>query len=559
MNPRALRVGTPLLPLFLLLGCGGSSSNRHSDPAINNVTLNLVGQFEKRVLTPSGLSASTTVMPARYCYVEILGSGGAGVLSSGFLGNLGTASTEVPAGSQVTMVLYPQFEVPAGTGTDFFFHGSVKNAAPAAAYADITAFNAVPNWSVSSDTIAATSNGTLTVKALNSSPNREAGAFNIADQAVSFAQTVQALEPALRLPNLHVFWQGGSSATGFPALATSGTGALLRQASGRAVFQMPVGRAATGTLFTGVDEFNDGILQQRFASLLFAPYSYPGDGSAPDAVIRGDNDTFGQTSRGYQGESTAAFKTGFCDFFSAAVRNSNSLVELDTTGQPSTFYLDVHDRTYFPHAAGQGEFYSDAVAVSLYGIWKTSLGGGAPGLQTLWNATFASAPGALLNAPLGCYPTYLTGLAQGVTASAWTSILGQLALEDILDVTSPAYFAGNALWTTQSKPFSLTGALKTYSAATGIYYDRNQAQATRFTQAVQGPCTLTMTPLDGQDFYLELIGHNGVVAGSYDRRTSAQPRTLSFTTLPAGTYAVRVRVGYTSADVAAARYTLAVN
>lgn len=562
MPIRPLRL-FPLLPAMLLtLACGGGNSRSMSSDAV----LQVVGKFEKRTLTPTGLSA-VTLFPTRNCYAEIRRDSDDTLLVDGYLGEDGTGSAKVPAGAKVYVKLYPLFQVP-GTKT-FFMEGGVKNAAAASTYPDLASFNALPDWSVSSASLNVGEGGTITVQALNSTPNREAGAFNIADQAIAFAQTIQALEPTLTLPNLHLFWQsGGQATTGFPSAAVTTAGKILQQSSNRAVFQMTVRGRVVSSLEAGVDEFNDGVLQQRFASLLFTPFSYPGDGSAPTSIIRSDNDPFGRTDRGIQGESTAAFITGFSDFLSGAVRNSPTIIDVDAKGALNTFHLDNH--THTGRVAQQGEFYSDAVTNSLYGIWKNAYGGSLGGLQTLWQATLATTPGAYLNAPLGCYPTYLAGLKQAVSAATWTTVLHELALEDVPDVTAPSYFGDPAtvgtqpLWLTVGKPFTGSGSLVTYPSADNIYYDRNQAEAFRFLQVASGPFTATMTPLDGQDFFLELIGPTGLLLESYTPSATAPVRTLTSASLaggvlPAGTYVIRVKAGYTSAAMSAARYTLAIN
>jgi len=495
-----------------------------------------------------------SLQPARYCWMEVRRDADQSVVAGGYLGADGTSTAMVAPGTRVYPVLYADFEVPGETPGGFFLRGTVKNAAQAASYASLDAFNDQPAWQVFGPPVTITAPATLTVQALDDSQRNEAAAFNIADQAVTFATAVRGLESTLRLPDLHLFWQSGQGTTGFPAQARDSAGAPLRQSTGRAVFQMPVRWAASTSAAAGADAYNDGVLQQRFAGLLFAPYTYPPDGSSVNAILRCDTAPFARTMRGYQGESTAAFMTGFCDFLSGAIRNSSTILAVADNGAVTPFPMDQHRQ--FTHVPNEGEFCSDAVAVSLYGIWRNALGGGTPGLQTLWRATQSKAPNGYLNAPLGAYPAYLSGLAASLGPATWAKALGELALEDIGDVTAPSYWAGPALWSTHSKPFTVAGTLHTYAPASDIYYDRDQAKAHRFTQLDPGPCVLTMTPQDGQDFYLELLGPTGVVAGSYDQRPGAQPRTVSVAALPAGTYVARVRAGVTTAPLAAARYLL---
>lgn len=552
--PRSRAMALALaLSSSLFLGCGGAAGPDPLPPEVPAVTLNLQGQFEKLTLGPSGLATTPTLQPTRCCYGEVVADDTGEVLATGYLGADGGASVDLPQGVPVRLVLYSRYQVPGPT-TAPFLRGSVKLGAPAARYATAATFNALPGLSATGPATFAQDGATLTALARVASPQREAGAFNITDQAAAFGLAIQALEPGLTLPDLHMFWQPGNADSGFPAVVTTPDGTLLLQDDQRAIFQMAVRGSAPPAADAGADEFNDGLLQQRFSAMLFAPYSYPGDGSSPSAVLRGDNDTAGRSQRGYQGESTAAFITGFCDFLSTAVRAEPSLTTLDPSGQPSSFHLDRHGQ--FSHLPSQGEFYSDAISVSLYGIWQSALGGGKAGLQTLWQATLATTGDALLNCPLGCYPSYLAGLAS-VAASSWPAIQGQLLLEDIGDVISPAYFAGPTLWLPQSLPFSVTGALHTYAPTSGIHYDRDQAQAYRFHHP-GGPCDLTLR-LDSQDAFLELIGPNGRVAGDTSPLAGRNRRTLALASLPAGDYAARVRVGFTTADDPRAGYQLDVS
>ena len=109
-----------------------------------------------------------------------------------------------------------------------------------------------------------------------------------------------------------------------------------------------------------------------------------------------------------------------------------------------------------------------------------------------------------------------------------------------------------------SLPFSGSGTLQTYDASQARYYDQDQSQAYRFTQAASGTRTITMTPTGGQDFYLELIGPGGWVAGSTDSTLTGQTRTLTVPNLAPGVYAVRVRAGATTAT-GTFGYTISIN
>jgi len=174
--------------------------------------------------------------------------------------------------------------------------------------------------------------------------------------------------------------------------------------------------------------------------------------------------------------------------------------------------------------------------------------GGATGLNTLWTAgrsttAYADGTGEYEQATLGCFPTYLQGVASRVTAPTWTAAIAELGLEGVANPTV-TYFGTSALWQTRPVGFSEGASLQTYAST--YYYDRNQSQAWRFTHS-GGTRTLTMTPTSGQDFYLELIGPGGWVAGSTGSDRTGLARTLTVSNLPAGVYAARVRAGRTTA------------
>jgi hypothetical protein len=194
-------------------------------------------------------------------------------------------------------------------------------------------------------------------------------------------------------------------------------------------------------------------------------------------------------------------------------------------------------------------------------MWKNALGGSQPGLQTLWAAVrssnaLADGTGEYEQATLGCYPSYLLGVQSRVTAPTWSAALNELALESVPAPTGN-YFNTNALWITVGVPFSGTGTLQTYDPSQVRYYDWNQSQAYRFTQSASGTRTITMTPTGGQDFYLELLGPGGWVDGSYNN--PGGPRTLTFTNLPVGVYAVRVRASRRDTATGTYGYTISIN
>ncbi len=546
------------LALLALTACGGSSS---SDGG-GSVRITVQAQFQKQLLTSAGFSGTAT-LPARYCYAELRDANSGGVYDGGYLDGTGAGAYTVPQGAQVYAVVYAEYQVPASDPSTFFMRGSVMNAAQPVGYVSASTFAAIPDWSVSSDTVQADQSGTLAVTALAS--NRIAGAFNIADQAVTFATAVKAMDPTgtLRLPNLHTFWttsiNPSDQARTYPEATQSSAGTLLTSGSGRALFSHQVYGLGTGAANTETDEWDDGVLQETFAHLLFADYSYRPDGSSPLSLLRRDNDNV-YVSRYRPSESTVAFVDGFCDFLAGAARNQSQLLDsyIDGSGALQVDAFDLSSHAMVP-TAQKGEFTRGSIAVSLWGIWKDALGGGQAGLQTLWAAVTSSyaytdGTGEYEQATLGCYPSYLLGVQSRVNASTWNTVLGELALESVPAPTS-GYFAGTALWITVGVPFSGSGTLQTYDASQARYYDQNQSQAYRFTHG-GGARTITLTPTGGQDFYLELLGPGGWVAGSYSNPGGT--RTLNLSNLPAGVYAVRVRAGATTAT-GTYGYTVSIN
>lgn len=557
MRLAAWRIPFGFLALLLLAACGGGGGSASGA----NAQITLQAQFEKRPLTPAGYGP-TVLRPARYCWAEVRDATSDALLASGYLGSDGTGLATVPRGLQVYVRVFAQVQVPSADPASFFMRGSVKNA-PLPGTLDLAAFTAIPVWSVTSSPVSTQQDGTLAVTALTS--NRIAGAFNIADQAVTFASAVRDLDGSttLRLPNLHTFWTASTSPADqdrtYPALATAPGNTYLVTDSGRAIFTHAVYGNGSGTASTETDEWDDGVLQETFARLLFADRSYRPDGSSALSLLRRDNDNV-WVDRTVQSESTAAFVAGFSDFLSAAIRGDSRILDsyVDASGVARVDAFDLTDHAYVP-AAAKGEFARGSIAVSLWGIWKNALGGGTSGLGTLWAAVrsttpYANGTGEYEQATLGCYPTYLQGIYTRVAPLTWSSVLGELALEAVPNPDA-TYFLGTALWETRSAPFTVSGSLQTYAST--WYYDRNQSQAWRFSHG-GGARTLTLTPTSGQDFYLELLGPGGWVAGSTGSGLTGQTRTLTLSNLPAGTYAVRVRAGATTAT-GQNTYTLTVN
>jgi len=562
MRLRTWRFLLGFTALLLLAACRGSDSS--SGPSYgSDAQITLQAQFEKRALSPSGFG-TTTLRPARYCWAEVRDVASGALLASGYLGSDGTGLATVPRGLSVYVQVFAQYQVPSADPNSFFLRGSVKNAPLPSGAVSLSAFTALPTWSVTSSAFLADRDGTLAVTAL--AGNRIAGAFNIADQAVTFAAAVRDMDGSttLRLPNLHTFWTTSTNVADqqrtYPAVLASSGSTILVSDSGRALFGHAV-YGLGGGANTETDEWDDGVLQETYARLLFADYSFKADGSSVLSLLRRDNDN-AWVDRGVQSESTAAFVAGFSDFLSAAVRNNSQILDsyVDAGGVPRVEVFDLTDHTYVPTAA-KGEFARGSVAVSLWGLWKNVLGGGSPGLNTLWAAVRSTTPyldgtGEYEQATLGCYPTYLQGVASRVSAPTWTAALNELALEAVPNPNT-AYFASTALWQTRSLPLSGTGTLQTYAPSANLYYDRDQGQAWRFVHG-GGARTIIMTPTGGQDFYLELIGPGGWVAGSTGASLAAQTRTLSLPTLAPGTYVARVRAGATTLT-GSYGYTLSIN
>ena len=564
MRPRTYQLLGGLMALALFMAC--KSSSQGGSPAASNARITLVAQFEKRPQTPTGLGA-VTIRPARYCWAEVREAGSNSLMASGYLGSDGTGSVTVPRGMTVYTQVYTQYQVPSADPNSFFMRGSVKNGPLPAGLISISDFNAISNWNVTSSNIKADSDGTLTVTALEDAL-RLAGAFNIADQAVTFAAAIRDMDGSttLRLPNLHTFWTTSTSpvdqARTYPELTAGPGNTYLVTDSNRAIFSHGVFGNRSGVANTESDEWDDGVLQETFAHLLFADYSYKADGSSLLSLLRRDNDNV-SVDRDFQSESTVAFVAGFADFLAGAVRNDSRLLDswVDAGGVSRVAVFDLTDHG-FVLSANKGEFTRGSIAVSLWGLWKNTLGGTPAGLGTLWAAV--RSPSALANgtgeyeqATLGCYPSYLLGVQSRVTGATWSTALSELALEAIPNPTA-AYFAGTALWETRTLPLNATGTLLTYLPSTNLYYDRNQSQAWRFIHGGTGTRTITMTPTGGQDFYLELFGPGGWVDGSFSSSLTGMPRTLTRSNLPAGTYAARVRAGATTLT-GTFGYTLSVN
>jgi len=424
------------IPLsLLLLGLVGCTSVTVDDTQ-NTVNVSVQGLYQKR--TPSGTSrGSLESRPTRYAFVEFRKNSDDSVLATASLGVNGTGTAAIPRGASVYAVLYADIFAPTATGTGFSLHGSVKKAIPQAHYATGAAFDAEPTWYASSSTFIADSSGSLTIQAEES--NSVGGAFAIADQMVEFALGMGRLEPNLPLPNLHTFWTTGTGST-YPQAATNSSSTILKHPySSRPILANEIWYGGPSNC---AEAYNESLLQETFARSLFAYGSYwSTTQNTYGSIIRGDNDA-AYTSPWIAAESTMAFTSGFGNFLSCAFRNDPNLYSVATNGTVTSWSLATHD---FTPTAG-GEFYGSSVARSLWGIWKTSLGGNQASLQTLWNATvptLANQSNEYGMAPLGCYPTYLVGLKRLSGTVNLAAIQTQLTAENIGDLNA-SYFPGTS-------------------------------------------------------------------------------------------------------------------
>ncbi len=546
------------LPLALLVGCT-SAVGPDGGSGGGTVRVTVQGQFEKRTLSPSGFGV-TTVQPIRHSYVEVRQTNGDALIASGYLGSDGSAAVDVAANTQLYARIFAEYEVTGGTATnDYFMRGGVLNQP----YDTTTAFTLNDEWAVASSNITANTGGTLTVTATAAS--RIAGAFNINDQMLSQGLALKGLEPALRLPSLFAYWSTNSNPVHqlrtYPSVLKNGSNQVVIS-NGRAVFAQSFNGLQNGGANTETDEWDDGVIQENSAHLLFADYSFKGDGSSALSLLRRDNDNV-YVSRYRPSESTAAFVGGYCDFLAGALRNTPLLLDSyvnDVGGfQVESFDLSLHSQIT---NANRSEFTRGSIATSLWGIWKNSLAGDTPSLTTLWqaarsNTALTDGSGEYTFGTLGCYPSYLLGVKSRVSSNAWTSTLAQLAQENIPEPT-PAYFAGTKLW----GYFPGAGALifrESTDPSAEFFFEPDQSRAYRFTQAATGSRIITFN--GGTGMWIEVLGPGGYYSGSF---TEGSTQTVTLANLAPGAYVARVRVRVhalrTQVPIVGSRnYTLSVN
>ena len=517
--------------LGLLMACNGAGSDGG-----NNSSVTVQAAFQKEVLDSAGGHTMAT-LPARYCYVEFHDSSSNQVTGSGgFLNASGQGTFQVPNGESVYAVVYAAWQIPGSSSASYFMQGEVVNAAFG------TAYSTTSDWYVTSATFTA-GTGTLNVLAQDDS-SRLGGAFNIADQGVTFALGMQALAPSVPLPNLAVYWTTSTTPSNqyrvYPQVALDSSNNLILQ-NGHALFRAAVFGNTSGAANTEQDEWDDGTLGETYAHLLFAPYTFKADGSSALSYLRADTENVPFISLGVPAEPSQAFITGYADFLAAAFRSNPQILDSYRDGGG---VLRVQNED-LSQPANLGEFSRYGVAGSLWSMWQ-ALGGDQASLQTLWNATLTSNSGLDFvgdynGSPLGCYPTYLVGLRASLSAIPWSNCQTAFGTWGVAD-PSATYFNGTSLWTNEAVPFTVTGAsliTPATPAVTSLSYDRNGAALYRFTQGSTGTRTITLTP-SGQDFELDLIGPNGPVAYSF-ASPYGSARTLNPTLAP-GDYVIRVRV-----------------
>ncbi len=540
------------LPLALLVGCTSGV------PTDKTVRVTIQGQFEKRTLTSTGFGAST-VQPIRHSYTEVRQTTGDTLIASGYLGSDGTASVDVAPGTQVYVRIFSEYEVTGGTATnDFFMRGGVLNQP----YDTTAAFSVNDEWSVTSSNTTVTTSGTLTVTATAAS--RIAGAFNINDQMLSQGLALKNLESTLRLPSLFAYWSTNTNPSHqlrtYPSVLKTNNQVITN--NGRAVFVQSFNGLLNGGAFTETDEWDDGVIQENSAHLLFADYSLKGDGSSALSLLRRDNDNV-YVSRYRPSDSTAAFVGGYCDFLAGALRNTpvllDSYVDGNSAFQVEAFDLSRHDQI----SSGQrSEFTRGSIATSLWGIWKNSMAGDTASLTTLWqavrsNTALSDGSGEYTFGTLGCYPSYLVGVKSRINTTAWTSAVGQLGLESIPEPT-PAYFAGTRLWSYLPGSGALVFRESSDPFAES-FFEPDQFRSYRFTQAVTGSRTITLN--GGTGMWVEVFGPGGYYAGNF---TENNAQTVTINNLAPGAYAARVRVRLhdykTQTPIVGSRnYTISVN
>ena len=532
------------------------------------VTVSIRAEFEKVGATggveqngQSGSGGQAELRPARHCWAEVLDATTGGVISGGYLDAEGSGVAQIPRGTDFQVRLLARYEAPGKNGFgNFRMRGSVKKGRMQATYGSADAFDAIPDWSLTSEARTAARDSSITIRALDSGKNIEGRAFNIAYQAVGFALQMGELEPGLALPDMHTFWTPESPYTDYPGAAFDKQHRPLAHMGGRTIFQHGVMGAGGRRAGDRGDECNDTALMASFARMLFADYSFPAVN--PDhpygRIARRDCEEIALVGWRLPSDSTAAFVGGFCDFLSAAFTGGPSVVDISSGGVK---IVDLSVPTSFPKEHG-GEHYRQSVASALYRVWADALGGSRAALKTMWAATYAQGmalgvdavstayPYGYLQCPVGNISSYLSGLANGgqfgVTPRVWGNVLKILESESMSDPVA-AHFDGGAFWkVVGGSPVSEHGAIKTYPDEEGIFWDMDQSAAYLFTLGADGG-QLGLDMVGGQDLFLELFDGQGIVE-ECTAPSNVPSREINMSGLAPGPYLARVRAGNTTQE-----------
>jgi len=551
---KALRCCLSIAFLVMMVACFGGEG-LGSD---NTVSVLIQAEFEKKSISQYGLSQGT-YQPARYCWVEGFDPQTNQQFFSGYLNSSGRGVVDVPRGSSFVVKLVARYEVPGSGGGNFRMRGSVKDGPMSPTYSGTDAFNEIPDWSVHSSVYTGNSDFTITIRAMDSTRGREAGAFNIADQAVEFATMMGLLEPGLSLPNLHSFWSFDNKLTDYPLVALDSLYRVMSQATERTIFQHEVMGIGSSWTNGRSDEYNDAALMDSFAHLLFADYSWPA--TRPDhafqRIVRRDSEDIAMVEWQTPSEATAAFVNGFCSFMSAAFRKNPQMVDIYHSGPFELYNLGAPTTFYKPNG---GEFHRQSVAGALFRIWNNALGGSIEGLRTMWDATYqtgmalnidsANYPHGYLQCPVGNISSYLSGLANGsqygVSGSVWNSIRSVLNSESIADPNATWFNQGKLWKRLYSIPAIENDYIRTYPYSYGLYWDYDQAKSYFFSQTFEGSRRITLDMLGGQDLFLELFDDLGIYEQNIGPCPTTLQREIFIGNLPRGNYVVRVRAGNTT-------------
>ena len=244
-----------LLPSALLLSLGCTHVADNAGTA--NVTV--TGLYRD----PS----TGTLKPTRYCWAEVYDVTSGATTKGGYLDSMGQGTFSYIDGDAIQVRIYARVEVP--DGASFTLRGSVKSSTLATTYATADAFNAVSDLNLTSSV------GSGSSLSLIAEPDAAQSdmAFNAADQLVVFGLGMKAIQPGIRLPNLHAFFSPTYAVTSYPTVMKNASNQVLQQPSGRAIFALPVAGNISGAANTNDDLGDDAVLLEAYSHLLFADHS----------------------------------------------------------------------------------------------------------------------------------------------------------------------------------------------------------------------------------------------------------------------------------------------